>query len=114
MKLDIIKTLIAIAASALIAYGFYSFHHTENSQILTLIVFIELFLTSFLVLGLRFELSRTTIHVRTVSTIFFFIYLVTNILFSFFSFNLPIYVILNGLLILTNILIVYSLLKAKQ
>jgi hypothetical protein len=114
MKIDIIKTLIAIAVSALIAYGFYSFHNTENTQLLTLIVFIELFITSFLVLGLRFELNRTTIHVRTVSTIFFFVFLIINILFSFFSFSIPVYIILNGLLFLTNILIVYSLLKAKQ
>ena len=58
MKIDFIKTLIALGLSILIAYGFYSFHHTENTQLLTLIVFIELFLSSFLVLGLRFELRE--------------------------------------------------------
>lgn len=114
MKLDIIKTLIAIAVSALIAYGFYSFHHTENSLLLTLVVFIELFLTSFLILGLRFNLSRTTTNVRTVSSIFFILFLLLNIGFSFFYFSKPLFIILHGLLVLIFILITYSIVKAKQ
>lgn len=114
MKIDFIKTVIALGVSALIAYGFYSFYHSENSQLLVVISFIELFLSSFFVLGLRFELTRTTTLVRTTSSIFFVVFMITNIIFSFFSFSKPLFVIVNGLLILTCVLIVYSLLKAKQ
>jgi len=114
MKIDYIKTIIAIAVSMLIAYGFYSFQHSENSQLLVFTSFIELLLAGFFVLGLRFEQSRTTTNIRVVSTIFFFVFLFSNITFSFFEFSKQVYIITNGLLVLTSILIIYSLLKAKQ
>ena len=114
MKIDIVKTLISLAVSTLIAYGFYSFHHSENSQLLVYTSFVELFLSSFLVLGIRFELNRTTTLLRTTSSIFFVVFLITNIVFSFFSFSKPFFIIANGLLVLIGVLIVYSLLKAKQ
>lgn len=114
MKIDYIKTLIAIAVSMLISYGFYSFHHSENSQLLVVSSFIELLLTGFFVLGLRFEQSRTTANVRVVSAIFFFVFLFSNITFSFFEFSKQVFIITNGVQVLTCILIIYSLLKAKQ
>ncbi len=114
MKLDFIKTLISLGVSALIAYGFHSFHHSENSQLLVITSFFELFLSSFFFLGLRFELNRTTTNVRVVSSIFFFVSLFENIAISFFAFSKQSYIIVNGLLILTGILIIYSLIKAKQ
>ena len=114
MKIDFIKTLIAFGVSALIAYGFYSFHHSENSQLLVVTSFIELFIASFFVLGLRFEQPRTTSNVRVVTSIFFFVFLITNIVFSFFAFSKHSYIIINGLLLLIAILIVYSIFKAKQ
>lgn len=114
MKIDFVKTIIAIAVSMLIAYGFYSFHHSENSQLLVATSFIELLLSGFFVLGLRFEQDRTTANVRLVTSIFFIVFLMTNIVFSFFEFSKQAYIIINGLLMLSCILIVYSLLKNKQ
>jgi hypothetical protein len=114
MKIDFVKTIIAIGVSVLIAYSFYSFHHSANSQLLVITSFIELSLSSFFVLGLRFEQPRTTANVRVVSSIFFFIFLIANITFSFFEFSKQTYIITNGLLALTSILIIYSLLKVKQ
>lgn len=114
MKIDFVKTIIAIAVSMLIAYGFYSFHHSENSQLLVATSFIELLLSGFFVLGLRFEQARTTANVRVVTSIFFIVFLMTNIVFSFFEFSKQTYIIINGLLMLSCILIVYSLLKTKQ
>jgi len=114
MKIDLIKTIIAIGVSILIAYGFYSFHHSVNSQLLVASSFVELSLSGFFVLGLRFEKPRTTANIRLVSSIFFFIFLVVNIAFSFFDFSKQSYIITNGLILLTCILIVYSIFKAKQ
>jgi len=114
MRIDYIKTLISLAVSALIAYGFYSFHHSENSQLLIWTSFVELFISGFFVLGLRFELNRTTTNVRVVSIIYFLVLLITNIIFSFFSFSQQLFIIINGLIVLTGVLIVYLLIKAKQ
>lgn len=114
MKIDIIKTLIALGISALLAYGFYSFHHSENIELLVIISFIEFFIVSFFVLGLKFELNRTTSNVKVVSSIFFFVFLVKNILFSFFTFPKQLFILISGIIVLILMLIVYSLLKAKQ
>jgi len=114
MKIDFIKTIIALAVSMLIAYGFFSLHHSENSQLLVFTSFVELFLSSFIVLGFRFELNRTTTNVRTVASIFFAVFLIVNIVFSFLIFSEQLYVILNGLIFLLGMLIVYSIIKAKQ
>jgi ABC-type glycerol-3-phosphate transport system permease component len=114
MKIDFIKTFIALAVSALIAYGFSSFHHSENSQLLVFASFSELFLSSFLILGLRFELNRTTANVRTLASIFFVVFLLTNVVFSFVTFSQQLYVIINGILFLIGVLIVYSIIKVKQ
>lgn len=114
MKVDFIKTFIALGISALIAYAFYSIHKSENTNLLVFTSFAELFLCSFFVFALRFDLSRTTTNIRVVSSIFFIVFLILNIIFSFFALSKQSYIIVNGLVVLLGILIVYSLLKAKQ
>jgi hypothetical protein len=114
MKIDFVKTIIALGISALIAYGFYSFHKSENSNLLVLVSFIELFLCSFFILGVKFALNRTTTNIRVVSSVFFTLFLILNIGFSFFDFSQQSYIIVNGLFFLTGVLIVYSIFKAKQ
>jgi len=88
MKIDLIKTIIAIGVSILIAYGFYSFHHSVNSQLLVASSFVELSLSGFFVLGLRFEKPRTTANIRLVSSIFFFYEDLTFLGFILFSLSL--------------------------
>ena len=65
-------------------------------------------------IGVNFEQSRTTTNVRVVSGIFFVISLASNLIFSFFTFSTPSYVITNGILLLIFVLIAYSISKAKQ
>ena len=36
MKIDFVKSIISIAVSGLIAYGFYVFHNQENKDFLAL------------------------------------------------------------------------------
>ena len=85
MKINFIPTLIAITLSALITYGLYSFHESENKLLLSLGSFIFLTSTLVITIGVNFEQSRTTTNVRTVSGIFFVISLVSNLIFSFFK-----------------------------
>ena len=98
----------------MITYGLTSFHHSENSQLLVFTSFVEFFFTSFFALGLRFELRRTTSNIRVVSSIYFIIFLITNIIFLYFGSLQQFYIIVNGLLILLGALIIYSISKAKQ
>jgi hypothetical protein len=114
MKLNFVQTIIAIAVSALIAYGFYHFHDTDNKILLSAGSFIFLSVTLVLSIGVNFEQSRTTANNRVVSVIFFVIALISNLIFSFFSFSEASYIITNGILLLIYILIAYSINKAKQ
>lgn len=114
MKINSIKAIIAICVSGLIAYGFYSFHKTDNKLLLSVGSFVFLSLTLLFTLSISFSLSRTTTMIRTVSGIFFAIAFISNLLFSFFNFSTPIYVIINGIALMTYALIAYSISRAKQ
>jgi hypothetical protein len=114
MKLNFVPTIIAIALSALIAYGLYSFHDSENKILLSLGSFVFLVTTLVIAIGVNFEQPRTTTNIRVVSGIFFVIALASNLIFSFFTFSTPSYLITNGILLLIFALIAYSINKAKQ
>lgn len=114
MKIDLIKTIIAIIVSGLIAFGFYHFHHSENKLLLSLGSLLFTTITLVWTIGVSFKFSRTTTVVRTVSGIFFGIALLTNLIFSLTDFSVPFYVIVNGILVLIYWLIIYTIAKAKQ
>jgi hypothetical protein len=114
MKLNFVKSIISLAVSSLIAYGFYSFHESNNKLLLTAGSFLFLSLTLLFTFGVSFEQSRTTTMIRTTSAIFFVIAFASNLTFSFFTFSTPIYVIVNGIGFLTYSLITYSISRAKQ
>lgn len=114
MKINLVQTIIAIAVSALIAYGLYNFHDGENQILLSVGSFVFLASTLVLTIGTSFQLPRTTTNVRVVSGIFFAVALISNLIFTFVEFSVPSYVITNGILLLVFILIAYSINKAKQ
>ena len=114
MKINFVQTIIAIAVSLLIAYGLYSFHNSENKIIISIGSFIFLAITLVLTIGASFELPRTTTNIRAVSGIFFVIGLISNLMFNFWNFSIPSYVIINGILLLVFISIAYSINRAKQ
>jgi len=114
MKINLVQTIIAIAVSALIAYGLYNFHDGENQILLSVGSFVFLASTLVLTIGTSFQLPRTTTNVRVVSGIFFAVALISNLIFTFIAFSIPSYVITNGILLLVFILIAYSINKAKQ
>ncbi|MFD1628660.1 hypothetical protein [Pseudopedobacter beijingensis] len=114
MKVNFVKSIIALAVSGLIAYGFYSFHSTESKGVLVIGSFLFLAITLLFSIGISFNLSRTVALVRTVSIIFFFISLVSNLVFIYINFNMPLYIIINGILFLIYVLVAYSISQSKQ
>lgn len=114
MKINFVQTIIAIAVSLLIAYGLYSFHDSENKILLSAGSFVFLSTALVMTIGASFELPRTTTNIRVVSSIFFAIGLISNLIFAFLYFLVPIYILTNGILLLVFILIIYSINKANQ
>lgn len=114
MKIKTVPAIIAFAISLLISYGLYNFHIGENKVLLSVGSFIFLAFTLIFAIGVSFELSRTAINIKVLSWFFFFIALASNLIFTFLLFFVPIYIVVNGILILIFLLIVYLLNKAKQ
>ena len=114
MKLNLIKCLISICVSILIAYGFYTFHVGDNKEILAIGSLITLSISLLFSIAVSFQLQRTSTLIRTVSFIFFTIFFISNLIFNFINFRQEAYIICNGILILTYLLILYSISKAKQ
>ncbi|MDR1883122.1 MAG: hypothetical protein LBR26_10140 [Prevotella sp.] len=114
MKVNFVQTLIAIATSLLVAYAFYAFHKGENALLLSCGSFIFLSTTLIIAIGINFNLPRTNVNIKAVAGIFCVIGLIDHIVFSFFDFSIPGYIISNGILLLLFILIIYSISKASQ
>ena len=114
MKVKLIPAIVAVLLSILIAYGLWSFHNFDNKILLSVGGFVFCAVALFFTFGVSFELPRTTTNIRFLSITFFIIALVSNLIFCFANFSVPLYVILNGILLLAYILIVYSIAKAKM
>jgi len=119
LKLNPATSLIAIAISALIAYGFYSFgnpidFHSVRHIIIVISIFVYSSITLIATIGTNFETSRITTVNRTVSVVFFIIGLIATVILNYFSFSIPMFVIVMGILFLIFVLLLYVLSKTDQ
>lgn len=114
MKINTFKSIIAFCISTLLSYGLYNLPASGMSNIVCIGSFIFFITTLMTALGLQFNYSRTNTNIKTLSIVFFIIGLISNSLFSFSSFSIPFYVMLNGILLLVFLLATYSIFKAEQ
>ena len=114
MKCNVILTTIAVALSALLAYALYCWCKMPEANLLVSICGgVTLVCTLATTLGISFERSRTSVNIKVVSGVFALLFLISNIVFCCVAnFAYPLYIILNGLLLLIWILIIYSIHKA--
>lgn len=114
MKVNVIPTIIALAISAIISYCFYSWCKSDNQLLLTIGGFVFIATTLVFSMGVSFAQPRTTTNVRVLSATFFVIALISNIVFMLLQFNPPVYILVNGILLLVWLLIVYALKRANM
>ena len=115
MKIDFVKSLIAIAISALLAYACYEICDYEHIQwIITAGSFITIGVPMMLALGVSSKQERSSIMLKTLSWIFFLIEIISNIVFVFLDFSVPMYIIVNGIILLTFVLIYNSIYRTKM
>ena len=114
MKLNFVNIFIALLLSTLLSYGLFSFNKSENDILLTLGGFLCFLLTLVISMGVDFQKQRTTTNIRVISIVFFLITLVSNLIFANFVFNVPLYIIINGVLILIYIFIAKSIYTSEQ
>lgn len=113
MKIKIIPCIAAIILSGLVAFGFYTWCRCDSMNLLIAIAGgAVLLLTSCATLGISLSDSKMSINVKVLSGIFTCLFLVINIIFCCLtSFSIPLYAIINGVLLVVWLLISYGIAK---
>ena len=115
MKLDAVKSLIAVAISALLAYACYEICNYEHVQwVIAVGAFVSIGIPMMLALGVSSQQERSSVMLKTLSWAFLLIEMVSNGIFVFFDFSVPVYIIVNGLILLTFLLIYNSIYSTKM
>ena len=114
MKIDFIKSLVAIVISALLAYACYSICKYESVQTLAAIgSFLTIATPLMFAIGVETKAERTAVILKVLSWVVLLAEVVTNGIFICFDFSIPAYIIVNGL-ILVLYLLIYSSIYKKQ
>jgi hypothetical protein len=118
MKVNTVTTVIAIAISGLIAYGFYAFWGGEKASDLHYATTGSALIFSLVTLcgaiGINFETSRITTVNRAVAGVSFFIGLGVLILITNLTDNMPILIIVMGVLSSLFVLVTYAISRSGQ
>ena len=115
MKVNWFYSFIAICICALLSYGLYSLSRSTDNNIIALGSFLFMGIPLVLSMGLKSEEKRTTINLKVLSAVFFFIALIVNVIFALLgSFSIPLYIIVNGILTLLFVFVYHNIYKTKQ
>ena len=116
MKINIIPTLIAVIASVLFAYLFYSISNAEEKMLNTLAVssFISFVTCIECGIGISFKDKHHTVNGFAASALFFVLFLVDHCCFAIWGTNPTWVIITTGLLLVMFLLVYYGISKAKM
>lgn len=115
MKIDFLKSIIALCFGALLAYAGYEICDYEPLKwVITIGTFVTLALPLFFALGITTEHERSSIVLSVLSWSVAAVELVSNGIFVFCDFSIPFYVIFNGILLLTYALVYNSIYRTKM
>lgn len=115
MKIDGTKSIITILLCALLAYGFYAICDVQELKwLLCISSFLTTAVTGLFTIGVSLTAERTSMMFKAFSGIAFGIFIIMNLIFSFIDFNIPFYVIINGLLLLIYALAAVSMSRIKE
>lgn len=114
MKIDLFYSIIATAASALLAWGEYCITETESLKwTVCIISFISYTVSGIFAIAVKLKNKRSTYLIHTISSIFLFILLILNTAFAFFRFSEPLYIIANAMILLTLVTIIRFIAKSE-
>ena len=115
MKIDIVKTIIAFAVSALL--GLLCFKvapQTESRQWISLgVSALTMFLTFAPAIALEYsQAGKRAVSAKVVGWVFFIVLFAANLIFSFTDYDVVIYIICTGLLTVIGDSIIYSIARS--
>lgn len=115
MKIDYFRLVLVTAISALIAWGCYEIADEEPyATISAIAVGAYTFVTCGASVAMNYKEGRTGVSIKLLSGLFCTGGIIMNIVFAFFEYNIPLFAICNGLLLVVFLLIAQSLYKTRQ
>jgi hypothetical protein len=113
MKINPVMLIVSLAASGLIAFGFYTANRGEvYCWLITVGSGFLCFITLSGILAVGFDIRGGTGNYKIVAALFFILALISNIIFNFLNFIVAPYIIINGILFLLFIIIEYAIIRA--
>lgn len=115
MKIDLVRTIVAICIGALIGWGFYSMaQNTTDGLPLGFAIGIETALLGIGLVGIEYEeYPRSGTMIRATCALGAVVLLVLNAIYTYTGVNTSFY-ILNGIISLILLLIANGIYKSKQ
>lgn len=115
MKINVFRAILMAVLAALVGYGCYEISDTDPRRIITAVaVGLVTFVTSSAASAVDYLDGRIGVSIKLVSGIFVAIGIVMNVIFAFFEYNIPLFVICNGVLLVLYLLIAQGLYKSEQ
>lgn len=115
MKIDWIKSVIVILINALIVYGMYSVCDFEALRgVLVGVAATALTITGLFTMGISVEGQRSAAILKLLSGIVYVLFLIIDWIFATIEFTIPLFIIVNGLLLLLYAVLAVSIARTKQ
>lgn len=115
MKINVLRSFLALIFSLLCGYGFWSLPAENPSRIpIAIAIFICVFTSMEIVWGIEFKEKRGGIMIKTASSIWGCCLFVLDSIFLWTLANLSVIIIVNGGLLLLLLLCVDFLYKSKM
>lgn len=111
MKVNLVNSIIAVALTALVVFGFYSWcYYGELKLLLTIFSSISILLTLGTTIAVSMSRKRSGVNIKIVSSIFLLFFLVSNAIFcGLTEFTVSVYVITNGVILLVWFMLCYGI-----
>ena len=113
MKINSFTAILVFLLAAIVSYFLSSYQAENNRLILVIGSFLGLFISGLAAISLTFQYDKTTTLTRTTASLFFILYLISQIFFALTMFVLPTYVLISGSIIILMLLVIYGLSKAN-
>lgn len=115
MKANLFLTVIAVLLGALLGYFAYSVACGAEGDLLCGIGSSLCFIATLVpIMGLQYDDERLGVNIRLMSLLFFIVFVISHFMFASHGVKMPLYIIVNGIILLVELAVVYKMTGIKQ
>ncbi len=114
LKLNIAQFILSILINSLIGYAFFYFARGNNSILLGIVTTLVLAISGILTTAVNTENKKLSVNTKVLSSVFYFLLFIINLVFMFIKFKSAVYLIVNGAVFLVYLILYVSVFQTKQ